>query len=162
MCSILRHDTANVVYASPVGLAGRLVVSLLALLASAALAGASRAGVVAGGLLTLPAAAAFGEPGFHQVLVAAGRLRGGISGQGPFRLTISLRDLGRPGLTCSSEHPLSGCATVDWADDPSRPKVPASGVFANWLTLRLHSGERTLFFRRAGALANKHEPYTPG
>jgi hypothetical protein len=114
------------------------------------------------GQLRLPAAAAFGQPGFHEVLVATGRVPRRMRATKGLRLVLTLRDAQRPRQTCSSEHPLSGCATVDWSDDPARPKVPAGGVFRNGLTLRLASGVRTFFLRADGTLSSKPEPYQPG
>jgi hypothetical protein len=114
------------------------------------------AAVLAAGTLALPAANAFGEPGFHQVLAARARLPRRIPPG--TRLVLSLRDASRPRMTCSSDHPLSGCATVDWSDDPSRPKVPASGVFLNELV----AGGRTYFLSASGRLAARPDRYEPG
>jgi hypothetical protein len=111
---------------------------------------------VAHGTLSLPAAQAFGEPGFHQVLVARARLPTELP-RGT-RVVLTLRDVSRPGVRCSSEHPLSGCATVDWADDPSRPKVPSGGVFRNALTM----GGESYFLSESGRLARRPDAYTPG
>jgi hypothetical protein len=119
-------------------------------------------GTVAAGALRLPPAGAFGEPGFHQVLTASARVPSLPPGNSRATLLVSLRDLDRPRERCGSEHPLSGCATVDWADDPARPKVPADGVFENRLTVRLRSGTRTLFLRRSGDLAASPDPFSPG
>lgn len=114
------------------------------------------AAVVAAGTLSLPAATTFGAPGFHQVLVAEARLPRRIpAGK---RLVLTLRDASRPRQRCSYDHPLSGCATVDWADDPSRPRVPPSGVFLD----RLLVGEETYFLTARGALARRPDPYEPG
>lgn len=114
------------------------------------------AAVLAAGTLTLPAAQAFGEPGFHQVLVAHTQLPRRLPpGK---RLVLTLRDTSRPGVRCSSQHPLSGCATVDWSDDPSRPKVPRGGVFRNALTI----GRETYFLSETGRLARRPDAYSPG
>jgi hypothetical protein len=114
------------------------------------------AAVVAAGTLSLPAAQAFGEPGFHQVLVARAQLPRSLpAGK---RLVLTLRDVSRTGVRCSSEHPLSGCATVDWADDPSRPKVPPGGVFRNALTV----GRETYFLSESGRLASRPDAFKPG
>ena len=114
------------------------------------------AAALAAGTLALPAANAFGEPGFHQVLAARARLPRSIP-RGS-RLVLTLRDASRPRQTCSSEHPLSGCATVDWSDDPARPKVPPSGVFLN----RLVAGGRTYYLSESGALARRPDRFEPG
>jgi hypothetical protein len=112
------------------------------------------------GALTVPAARAFGEPGFHQVLTATGRLP--VRLPRADRLVLSLRDLSRPLQRCEFHHPLSGCATVDWSDDPSRPNVPPGGVFTNTITVRIASGPRTLYLRSSGALSDRPEPFAPG
>ena len=114
------------------------------------------AAVLAAGTLGLPAARAFGEPGFHQVLVAQARLPRRIPPGA--RLVLTLRDASRPRQRCAFDHPLSGCATVDWANDPSRPKVPASGVFLNELV----AGGAKYFLSAGGALARRPDPYRPG
>ena len=75
---------------------------------------------------------------------------------------LRLRDAGRPGQTGSRNHPLSGCATVDWSDAPSRPKVPPNGVFDNILTLRLASGEHTFFLSEEGRLNQVPDAFDPG
>lgn len=105
------------------------------------------------GSLAVPAAHAFGDPGFHQVVVA----RGVVAGSGA-RLSVSLRDASRPRQRCGFDHPLSGCATVDWSDDPLRPNTPRSGVFTNAVVV----AGRTLYLRPSGALSSRPEPFTPG
>ncbi len=112
--------------------------------------------MLASGTIRLPTAQAFGDPGFHQVVVVTGRVDRPLS-KGA-RLVVSLRDAGRRRIRCSSEHPLSGCATVDWSDDPSRPKVPAGGVFENSLTV----GPTKLYLSESGVLARRPDRYTPG
>lgn len=135
--------------------------------ASTSSAGRFRHGHAAGriivrGTLELPAAEAFGEPGFHEVLTASRRLPANLGPARGLRLVVSLRDAGRPGATCSSQHPLSGCATVDWSDDPGRPSVPPGGVFTNSLTLQLASGPRTFFLSESGALRTRPDAFEPG
>lgn len=115
--------------------------------------------VVASGELALPAAGAFGEPGFHDVLTFTAAVPPGTSGR---TLVLRLRDASRPERSCASEHPLSGCATVDWSDDPGRPKVPASGVFENTLMVRAGAQSATLHLRANGRLAAAPEPFDPG
>jgi hypothetical protein len=73
-----------------------------------------------------------------------------------------LRDLSRLKERCGFDHPLSGCAPVDWSDDPARPNVPPGGVFVNALKLRTTAGPRTLYLRRSGALSDRPEPSAPG
>jgi hypothetical protein len=111
--------------------------------------------VIVTGTFALPAAHAFGQPGFHQVVTATRRLPPGIGGR---RVIVSLRDVSRPRQRCSEDHPLSGCATVDWSDDPSRPKVPPGGVFRNAVTI----GRQTLHLRCNGTLARTPQPFRPG
>lgn len=114
------------------------------------------------GELRVPAARSFGDPGFHEVLIASKRPHADLRTPARFRLVLSLRDIGRPKQRCSSEHPLSGCATVDWADFQGRPKVPRSGVFQNTVTVELAAGRRTFFLSPSGALARHPNPYEDG
>lgn len=125
---------------------------------------ATTAVVIASGVFEIPAASAFGDPGFHAVLRAAAPARRTASGDfsGSRRLVLSLRDLSRPGQTCSNDHPLSGCATVDWSDNPSRPNVPPSGVFDNSVTLGLKGGPVTLFLSDSGTLEDRPVEFDPG
>ncbi|MEE9247393.1 MAG: hypothetical protein V3U79_01685 [Dehalococcoidia bacterium] len=119
-------------------------------------------GVLVAGLLDLPAANAFGEPGFHQVLTASGDVPPD-SGPAPgSRLVLRLWDADRPDSICSFDHPLSGCATVDWSDDDRRPGVPPGGVFENSLTLELTSGVQTFFLSQSDALNDEPDPFAPG
>jgi hypothetical protein len=137
---------------------------LLALIATAMAArgAAQPARTLIAGELRVPAARSFGDPGFHEVLIAAKRPRADVRTPTRFRLVLSLRDIGRPRQMCSSEHPLSGCATVDWADFLGRPKVPRDGVFQNTVNVELASGRRTFFLSPSGALARHPNPYEDG
>ena len=78
------------------------------------------------------------------------------------RLVLTLRDLGRPEQRCDRDHPLSGCATVDWSDFEGRPGVPPGGVFEHRLVLQLASGERSFFLSDAGSLNGAPDRYKPG
>lgn len=118
--------------------------------------------VLAAGTFELPAALAFGDPGFHEVLTATHTVPSDLGTTSGLRLVIALRDQSRPDVACGSEHPLSGCATVDWSDDPDRPNVPAGGVFDNSITLRLTEGPRTFFLSESGGLAGAPDPFVPG
>ena len=112
------------------------------------------------GLLDPPRASAFGEPGFHEVLTASGDVpQAPASGS---RLVLRLWDADRPDDICSFDHPLSGCATVDWSDDDRRPGVPPGGVFQNSLTLELTSGVQTFFLSQSDALNDEPDPFAPG
>jgi len=114
--------------------------------------------VLAAGDFDLPAAEAFGEPGFHEVRTAEATLPDGLGATKGRRLVLRLRDAGRPDQSCDSEHPLSGCATVDWSDDESRPNVPPGGVFDN----RLELGGQTFFLSESGALGGTPDQFRPG
>ena len=137
---------------------GRLAAALLAALALAGQAHAAGR-TLAKGTFSLPAAQSFDDPGFHHVVSVTARMPGAAKGR---RLVLLLRDASRPAQTCASEHPLSGCATVDWADFPERPHVPAGGVFRNALTLQLGTGPRTFFLSQTGTLAPRADRYSPG
>ena len=78
------------------------------------------------------------------------------------RIVVSLWDAGRPDQACSNDHPLSGCATVDWSDAEGRPNVPAGGVFDNSLELQLSDGARTFYLSERGLLAEEADVYDPG
>jgi hypothetical protein len=118
--------------------------------------------VLVAGEWELPAARAFGQPGFHQVLTAVAPLPTYLPETFGYRLTVQLWDAGRPDTACGSEHPLSGCATVDWSDFDSRPNVPAGGVFDNHLSLETAGGERAFFLSESGVLADGPDRYSPG
>ena len=115
--------------------------------------------MIVAGSFALPAAQAFGRPGFHQVVSITRRLPKGPGGR---RIVVVLRDASRPHRRCASDHPLSGCATVDWADDPARPKVPPDGVFRNRVTVRTVAGPVTLYLHANGTLGRRPDPFRPG
>ena len=124
--------------------------------------GAAGLHALSSGILALPAAAAFGEPGFHEVLTAAGNLPADLGETVGMNLVLVLSDAGRPGQTCSTQHPLSGCATVDWSDAPGRPNVPPDGIFVNSLMIELASGSRTFFLTDSGTLSDVKNRFDPG
>lgn len=113
------------------------------------------------GTLELPAAVAFGDPGFHQVLTFQGTVADAPAA-GPVTIVLSLVDATRPSQTCSQEHPLSGCATVDWSDDPTRPGTPDSGVFDNRITVRLADREHDLYLTPEGNFREDPNLFEPG
>ena len=117
---------------------------------------------LAAGEFRLPAAASFGQPGFHEVLVATHDLLAEVDSTRGLRLVLRLWDAGRTQQTCSRDHPLSGCATVDWSDFEGRPGVPPGGVFENSLTVQLASGPHTFFLTEEHTLGNEPNEYTPG
>ena len=117
---------------------------------------------VATGDFSLPAAADFTDPGFHAVIMTTATVAGNVPVGSTRSLVLTIKDAGRPQQTCASEHPLSGCATVDWSDAPDRPHVPATGVFINTITLQLSSGPKTLYLSQSGALANQPDTFQPG
>ena len=117
---------------------------------------------LASGDLLLPAATSFGAPGFHEVLTDSQTIPQDITAAAGRRLVLTLRDLGRPQQRCSREHPLSGCATVDWSDFEGRPGVPPGGVFEHRLVLQLASGEQSFFLSDSGSLNEAPDRYKPG
>lgn len=118
--------------------------------------------VLVSGNLELPAANDFGEPGFHKVLTATQNLSSELGETAGLRLVLSLWDVKRSEITCTTEHPLSGCATIDWSDFESRPNVPPGGVFDNSLTLELVSGTHTFYLSETGDLNDEPDAYKPG
>ena len=117
---------------------------------------------LASGELLLPAATSFGTPGFHEVLTDTQTIPEDITAAAGRRLVLTLRDLGRPQQGCAREHPLSGCATVDWSDFDGRPNVPPGGVFEHRLVLQLASGEQSFFLSDSGSLNEAPDRYKPG
>jgi hypothetical protein len=115
--------------------------------------------VPASGTFDLPAAESFDAPGFHEVLEFMTTIPAASAGD---NLIVRLRDVSRPTRTCDSEHPLSGCATVDWSDFEDRPAVPSGGVFDNRLSIDLADGTRTWYLSETGALADTPDDYSPG
>jgi hypothetical protein len=118
--------------------------------------------VLASGNFDLAAAGAFGAPGFHEPYTFSHQLPETLEHSGAMRIVIALWDAGRPNESCGQHHPLSGCATVDWSDSPSRPKVPTDGVFNNSITLPLASGETTFYLSETGSLAEQPDAFAPG
>jgi len=118
--------------------------------------------ILASGEFELVAANAFGEPGFHEPFHFTHSLPADLGSTAGLRLVVLLQEVTRPEQTCSSQHPLSGCATVDWSDAEGRPKVPPGGVFDNSLAVELRSGERTFFLSELGVLADAPDAFDPG
>ena len=114
------------------------------------------------GEFDLPAATAFGDPGFHETIQLTHTFPPTLEPTAGMRIVVALWDAGRPDQACSRDHPLSGCATVDWSDSDSRPKVPAGGVFDNSLELQLSEGGRTFYLSERGFLADEPDTYDPG
>ena len=117
---------------------------------------------LASGELLLPAATSLGSPGFHEVLTDSQTIPEDITAAAGRRLVLTLRDLGRSEQRCAREHPLSGCATVDWSDFDGRPNVPPGGVFEHRLVLQLASGEQSFFLSDSGSLNEAPDRYKPG
>ena len=117
---------------------------------------------LASGELLLPAAMSFGTRGFHEVLTDSQTFPADITAAAGRLLVLTLRDLGRPEQRCSREHPLSGCATVDWSDFDGRPNVPQGGVFEHRLVLQLASGEQSFFLSDSGSLSEAPDRYKSG
>lgn len=116
---------------------------------------------LANGEFNVPAASAVGEPGFHEPFSATHPIPSRLDPTKGKRLIIALRDLSRPQQRCDGDDPRSGCATVDWSDDPSRPKAPRSGGFDNSITLQLASGSRTYYLTASEALADQPDKLDP-
>ena len=110
----------------------------------------------------VPAANSFDEPGFHHSLVISATVPSDIGPTSGRRFVLTLRDSSRPDQTCSRQHPLSGCVTVDWSDDPSRPNVPTDGVFDNHLVLPIDNTQSMFFLHEDGQLTTEPESFDPG
>ena len=116
--------------------------------------GLSSVVVLAQGVLTVPAATSFDTPGFHETYELVLAVPADIGSTLGSRLVLALRDVSRPDQRCDREHPLSGCATVDWSD--------FGGVFDNRLTLSLGAGERNFFLSESGSLMLVADAFSPG
>ncbi|MFN0095493.1 MAG: hypothetical protein ACKVVT_12060 [Dehalococcoidia bacterium] len=113
----------------------------------------SGAFVIAQGAWDVPTAQYFDDPGFHFVVEAVHDVPVAARVDAGWKIVVALRVPERRDA-CASPHPLSGCVTVDWADDPARPHVPASGLFDQTLRLVLNSGTHTLWLRPDGAISD--------
>jgi len=120
--------------------------------------------VLLSGTSKVEAAQSFDDPGFHKTisLTATVPELGPLAGVAASTIRVSLRDSSRPNQTCTQDHPLSGCLTIDWSDAPGRPRVPDSGVFPNQLTFITSAGESTLHLSESGVLADQPDQFTPG
>ena len=118
--------------------------------------------LIAQGEFRLSAANAFGDPGFNSTIQIVDPIDFDGGSTSGWTLSVMLFDLDRPAQTCSQEHPLSGCATVDWSDAEDRPNVPAGGVFNNSLRLALSSGDQVFFFSETGNLEEGPDAFDPG
>ncbi len=112
----------------------------------------------------MPAADDFGVPGFHEVLTASHDLPADLGSGAGLELVLRLWDVRRPDSSCNSNHPLSGCATVDWSDATGRPKVPTGGVFENSITFNGigADGARSFFLSELGNLNDAPDVFKPG
>ncbi len=109
----------------------------------------------------IPAAMSFDDPGFHFVINVTHDLTDVQQSIAGLTIVVSLRDVSRPEQTCSTPHPTSGCATVDWSDFNGQPYVPPGGVFNNSLKLQLSSGEHILYLSESGVLAGAPDLWVP-
>ena len=122
----------------------------------------SGARILAAGELGLSSVNSSHELGYHQVVTATHNLPSDLGPTTGFMLVLKLCDAGRLDATCSSEHPISGCATVDWSDAGSRPSVPPGGVFDNSITFQMATGLRSFFLSESGALNDEPDVLVPG
>ncbi len=116
--------------------------------------------VVLSGTIEVPAAEAFGDPGFHEAFTLTGTVpepAAGVTGE----LVVRLVDAERPNQTCDRDHPLSGCVTIDWSDFEERPAVPDGGVFDNRLSIVSTAGPIDLFLSERRGLAATPDQYSP-
>lgn len=112
------------------------------------------------GEVTLPAAQQTSGTGFHEPFSISRSMPASLGPTAGGLLVVALRDSSRPGQGCTSEHPLSGCATVDWSDNPG-PRVPPGGVFDNTLTVAFPGGNRRYFLSESGVLADVPDAFSP-
>jgi len=110
--------------------------------------------VLARGSLPLAAADDPDDPAFHTIFVVDHQLPEDLGATQGRTLALALRDLTRPGMACVSEDRESGCATVDWSDEPSTPGTGPGGVLLNLLRAELASGLKELYLSRTFTLAD--------
>ena len=119
--------------------------------------------LLASGAFDVPAVQGIKDaPGFHEVFDATALVPPAIHVGSGSRILIRFRDRTRPHVTCASEHPLSGCVTLDWSDFPERPRVPAGGAFEQRLTLDAAAGHQDLYLSQSGTLNARPDQYEPG
>ena len=112
------------------------------------------------GSFEVPAANGFGDPGFHEPFTLTGTVPGSAAGRSG-EVVVRLFDAGRPDQACDRDHPLSGCATIDWSDFENRPGVPDGGVFDNRLSIASTSGLIDLYLSEGRGLAATPDQYSP-
>jgi hypothetical protein len=122
--------------------------------------GSGSVSLLASGEFSVPAAEAFGDPGFHEAFQQVVPLSADVGSTLGRTLAVRMWDVSRPEQTCSEDHPLSGCATVDWSDADSRPNVPPGGVFDNRLRLVLASGARDYYLSETLMLTDMPDSYS--
>lgn len=91
--------------------------------------------------------------GFNDAFTFRHPVPPGLGPTAGHQLVVRLRDVGRPRQTCGSDHPASGCATVDWA-------LPGQ-VFRNLVELPTTNGRILLHMRLDGSLGSDPEPAHP-
>ena len=118
--------------------------------------------ILATGEFELPAVTSQEAEGYHQALAATHNLPTDLGPTAGSMLVIRIWDAGRPEQTCSEDHPISGCATVDWGAAIDRPSVPPGGVFDNSITFELATGERSFYLSEfEGALNDEPDSLEP-
>jgi hypothetical protein len=82
-------------------------------------------------------------------------IRRNAGGRAGDTLVVALGDATRPRSTCAADHPLSGCATIDWfgAEDGRRGQP-----LRNSVTIDLASGPQTFYLRETGGLSDHVAP----
>ncbi|MEI7619375.1 MAG: hypothetical protein WCK14_12225 [Actinomycetota bacterium] len=119
--------------------------------------------LLASGAFEVPAVQGIKDaPGFHEVFDTTALVPAATHVGSGSRILIRFRDRTRPTVTCASEHPLSGCVTLDWSDFPERPRVPAGGAFEQRLTLDAAAGHQDLYLSQSGTLNAQPDHYEPG
>ena len=117
--------------------------------------------ILAAGELNVSSVASQEELGYHGVLTATNNLPSDLGSTAGLMLVIRLWDASRPEQTCDSDHPTSGCVTVDWGDWIERPSVPPGGVFDNSISFDLVTGEQIFFLSESGALNDQPDALEP-
>lgn len=105
--------------------------------------------VIASGQFELREGIQFKQFTFHHTIPA------GLGSTAGRQMAIRLRDLTDPDRTCDADHPLSGCATVDYS-------LELTGqIFRNLVAVQTTAGPAELHLRLDDTLSSQPEPARP-
>ncbi len=106
--------------------------------------------VLGAGELMLPFAPALAGPGFHERFDVRVPAPGSSSPSAGARLVVRLSDASRPSVECDRQHPLSGCATLDYPEP--------NALLRNFVEVETTAGRRTYHFADSQLLGTEIVP----